>query len=85
MTHPLRPLDVRLRARVVAPVAALALLASVSVPTIVLGQAAPNIVAVTANGQIVRFNGTSSASPPTTGLSFSGAFAPDPNSYAETN
>ena len=58
MTRPLWPLNVRLRAWAVAPVAALALLASVSVPTIVQGQAAPNMVAITANGQIVRFNGT---------------------------
>ena len=36
-------------------------------------------------GKVVRFNGTGSANPPTTGLSFSGAFAPDPTSYYEPN
>lgn len=45
-----------LRARIAAPVAALALLAALGGPLTASGQAAPNSLAITSTGQLVRFN-----------------------------
>lgn len=70
MNRPARRLNARLGARIAAPVAALALIAAIGVPSIAQGQSAPNMVAVTATGQLVRFNGaTPSAIASTTAIS----------------
>jgi hypothetical protein len=57
MSRPTKTRIGRSKARIAASVAAIALFAATSAPAIVQGQAGPNMVAVTANGQLVRFNG----------------------------
>ena len=58
MKRPIRQFAVPYIRRLAAPLSAVALLAAVGMPTLALGQAAPNMVAVTANNQLIRFNGT---------------------------
>lgn len=53
-----RSLVASFAARVAAPIGVAALIASVSLPSVAQGQAQPNMMAITANNQLIRFNGT---------------------------
>jgi hypothetical protein len=58
MKRPTRQLAARCVRRLAAPLGAVALLAAVGLPSLAQGQAAPNMVAVTANSQLIRFSAT---------------------------
>ena len=58
MMRPIRHLAGHTLRRFAAPIGAAALLVAAGLPGLAQGQAAPNMVAVTADNQVIRFNGT---------------------------
>jgi LPXTG-motif cell wall-anchored protein len=59
MKRSTRQVTARLVRRLGAPLGAAALMLALGMPTLAQGQAAPNLIAVTANNQLIRFSGTS--------------------------